>query len=105
MNSSNEMEGYSRLRLVDQNQVNLEVSETRVYDPSSPKSTKITVTVPEGLVDEYKERANSWGVSLSEAVAQALRLNNLIETTLKDGGAFYLADESGKVMKVEIDRS
>lgn len=105
MNPLSKLGGDSRFRLGEQCQITLDVEETRVYNPATRKSTKVTVTVPKDLLAEYKERASTLQVSLSEAVTQALRLDSFIESTLKEGGALYIEDKSGKVIKVEIDRS
>ena len=68
-------------------------------------TVKTTVTLPQPLVDELKEYAASEGISFSEAVNQALELEQYVRDHLKDGGAIYLKKEpNAPMIKLEIIR-
>ncbi|MEM9814987.1 MAG: hypothetical protein AAF827_01035 [Cyanobacteria bacterium P01_D01_bin.6] len=98
-------EGDLRLQPVNKSKIELEVQETRALDLATQRNIKITVTVPEALVSQYRGRAEELTISLSESVTQALRLSNFIQSTLEDGGALYIEDKHGEVMKLEISQS
>ena len=92
-----------RVEPVESGQENIEVTRTISVDLATPRSAKITVTIPENLANKYRQTAEGLELSLSEVIVQALKLSTFIETVLKDGGALYLQDKHGETLKIEFN--
>ena len=72
--------------------------------PPSSSLVKLTVNVVRDLYEKLQEVASRWGISVTEALQQALAVYTDIDKTLENGERFFIADRQGRLRQVFFDR-
>ena len=72
--------------------------------PPSSSLVKLTVNVVRDLYEKLQEVASRRGISVTEALQQALAVYTDIDKTLENGERFFIADRQGRLREVFLDR-
>jgi len=75
-----------------------------VAPPHSSPLIKLTVNVMRSLYQKLQEVAARRGISVTEALQQALAVYTFIDETLENGEQFFIADRQGRLRQVFFDR-
>jgi metal-responsive CopG/Arc/MetJ family transcriptional regulator len=77
-----------------------------MVDTPSPSSSlvKLTVNVVRNLYQKLERVASRRGVTVTEALQEALAVYTFIDETLENGEQFFIADHQGRLRQVFFDR-
>ncbi|AVH74445.1 ribbon-helix-helix domain-containing protein [Nostoc sp. 'Lobaria pulmonaria (5183) cyanobiont'] len=70
-----------------------------------PSVAKTTISLPKPELEKLKKYAKETGISFSEAIEQAIKVDELIREHMNKGGAVYFESPDGdELIKIEISR-
>lgn len=72
--------------------------------PPSPSLVTLTVNIMRNLYQKLQEVASRRGISVTEALQQALAVYTFVDETLENGEQFFIADHQGQLRQVFFDR-
>ncbi|MBH8565904.1 ribbon-helix-helix protein, CopG family [Nostoc sp. CENA67] len=82
-----------------------ESSKIQSFQVSRPSVVKTTISLSKPELEKLKKYAKETGISLSEAIEQSVKVDELIREHINKGGAIYFEYPGGtELIKIEISR-